>query len=175
MAAGPAISRTKAAPGLSPFKTRDIAMGMEPVAQTYIGTATTIIASIASNGRSLSDTRNWSGTYTVISAATTNPMTSHLPTLATMSTNPYLTAAHNRAAMPVWLSLPSEWQQSPHTSVQEAEVSFPESATCFCLSLSNALTQTPPTKPPTRAAMGRITAIGNPSSEYVAAMLSTPV
>ena len=38
--AGPAISSTSAAPGVSPFSMSATAMGMLPVAQTYIGMET---------------------------------------------------------------------------------------------------------------------------------------
>ena len=37
--AGPAIKKAKAAPGLKPAEIRATAIGMEPVAQTYIGMA----------------------------------------------------------------------------------------------------------------------------------------
>ena len=43
LAAGPAISSTSAVPGESPFNMSDRAMGIDPVAQTYIGTATATI------------------------------------------------------------------------------------------------------------------------------------
>ncbi len=75
-------------PGESPLSISDIAMGIEPVAHTYIGTATATTASIASSGCSLRLRKRLSGTNTVIKAATTRPITSHLPTLATMSTSP---------------------------------------------------------------------------------------
>ena len=50
LAVGPAIRRTKATPGVSPLSISDIAMGIDPVAQTYMGIATRIMASIASMG-----------------------------------------------------------------------------------------------------------------------------
>lgn len=49
-AAGPAMRRTKAAPGLSPLSISERAIGMEPVEHTYIGTATITTAIIDNNG-----------------------------------------------------------------------------------------------------------------------------
>ena len=48
--AGPAIRRTNAAPGERPFNIKAAAIGMEPVAQTYIGTETASTISIVSKG-----------------------------------------------------------------------------------------------------------------------------
>lgn len=41
LAAGPAIRRTSAVPGDKPFSIRDKAIGIDPVAHTYIGIAIT--------------------------------------------------------------------------------------------------------------------------------------
>ncbi len=46
LAAGPAISKTSAVPGDKPFITNDKAIGIEPVAHTYIGMAITSTAII---------------------------------------------------------------------------------------------------------------------------------
>ena len=50
LAAGPAMSSTNATPGLNPLSIRDIAMGIDPVAHTYMGTATSTIVTIAISG-----------------------------------------------------------------------------------------------------------------------------
>ena len=50
LVAGPAINSTRAAPGVIPFATRASASGMEPVAQVYIGIASTRTASMQSSG-----------------------------------------------------------------------------------------------------------------------------
>ncbi len=88
LAAGPAISKTNATPGLRPLSISDIAIGIDPVAHTYMGTATSIMTPIARRGYRLRLKNSWSGTSTVIRAAMTRPITSHLPTLATISTSP---------------------------------------------------------------------------------------
>lgn len=50
LAAGPAMSSTNAQPGDMPLSTRAAAMGMEPVAQIYMGTAMSKITSMLSSG-----------------------------------------------------------------------------------------------------------------------------
>ena len=87
-AAGPAISSTKAVPGESPLSTSDRAMGIEPVAQTYIGTAMTSTAIIDSSGLSPSAEKKSAGTYTVMIAAMMSPATSQPPMLPTRSMKP---------------------------------------------------------------------------------------
>ena len=87
-AAGPAIRSTNATPGVRPLSISDNAIGIEPVAQIYIGTATATITSMASSGYALRERKRVSGTATVIMAAITSPITSHLPTDPTMSTMP---------------------------------------------------------------------------------------
>ena len=49
---------------------------------------------MASSGYSARLRKSESGTATVITAATNSPITSHLPTDATISVRPYFTAAH---------------------------------------------------------------------------------
>ena len=49
LAAGPAISITKAMPGERPLSMRDRAIGMDPVAHIYIGIATITTAIMASS------------------------------------------------------------------------------------------------------------------------------
>ena len=71
-----------------PLSINDNAMGIEPVAHTYIGTAITSTASIDNNGVEPSTEKNPAGTYTVINAAINSPMTSHPPILPTKSINP---------------------------------------------------------------------------------------
>jgi len=88
LTAGPAISNTKATPGVRPFSISDRAMGMEPVAQIYMGTAITTTASMASRGYRARPTKRSSGTNTVMRAAMISPITSHLPMLSTMLMKP---------------------------------------------------------------------------------------
>ena len=88
LAAGPAISSTNAVPGESPLSTKERAMGMEPVAQTYIGMAIISTAIMESNGRLPNTEKKSAGTYTVIRAAIISPVTSQPPMLPTKSMNP---------------------------------------------------------------------------------------
>jgi len=48
--AGPAIKKIKPAPGVIPFNISEAAMGMEPVAHTYIGMEIMSIIGYANNG-----------------------------------------------------------------------------------------------------------------------------
>ena len=87
-AAGPAISNTSAVPGDSPLIISDKAMGMEPVAHTYMGMAITSTVTIDNKGLLPMTAKKSAGTYTVISAAMTRPATSQPPMLPTRSMNP---------------------------------------------------------------------------------------
>ena len=87
--AGPAISNTSAAPGVSPFIIRATAMGMLPVAQTYIGMLMHSTSRMLRRELSLKTSNHWSGTNVVIIPATTKPTTSHLPISTIISTKPY--------------------------------------------------------------------------------------
>ena len=51
LAAGPAMSRTRAQPGDMPLSMSAAAMGMDPVAQTYMGTATSTMMNMFSKGQ----------------------------------------------------------------------------------------------------------------------------
>ena len=84
--AGPAISMTRAAPGVRPFIINATAMGMLPVAQRYIGTDRHNTNNIDMRLLSLNSSKQLSGTATVSTPATTNPTTSHFPTLSIIST-----------------------------------------------------------------------------------------
>ena len=99
--AGPAIRKTKAAPGVNPFNISAAAMGMEPVAQTYIGMANSKTANISSNGLSAKETSQDSGNATEISAAITKPVIMCPPMSCIISTNPY------RRARIIFLQHPS--------------------------------------------------------------------
>ena len=77
--AGPAISITSAAPGDRPFMMSAAATGILPVEQIYIGTATTRITSICSNGWLPKCRKNSSGIATWMRAATSRPMTNRPP------------------------------------------------------------------------------------------------
>lgn len=84
--AGPAISSTSAAPGVSPFIISATAIGMLPVAHIYIGMAMQSTSSMLRNVLPLKISKKVSGTNTVINPAITNPMTSHLPMSCIIST-----------------------------------------------------------------------------------------
>ena len=84
--AGPAISNTRAVPGDRPFSIRVMAMGIEPVAQRYIGMAHTNTNNMLSRGVSAKSAKNEFGTKTVMSPAMINPMTNHLPMSCIIST-----------------------------------------------------------------------------------------
>ena len=75
--AGPAISNTNAAPGVSPFIISATAIGILPVAHIYIGMAMHKTKSILSNVLSLNTAKKSFGTNTVIRPATIKPITSH--------------------------------------------------------------------------------------------------
>ena len=77
LAAGPAINKTSAVPGLKPLSINATAMGMEPVAHRYIGIAHTSTSNMLNRGLSAKDMKKLSGTNTVISPATIRPMMSH--------------------------------------------------------------------------------------------------
>ena len=98
LAAGPAISSTRAAPGVNPLSISERAIGIEPVAQTYIGTDSASTTSILSRGYCAKAAKKSSGTHTVIRVATTSPITSHRPMLFIMSIKPYRKAS---SALPV--------------------------------------------------------------------------
>ena len=84
--AGPAISSTMAAPGVSPFSIRATAMGIEPVAHRYIGMDMASTSSIEASVLSRKSVKALSGKASVITAATTMPTTSHLPMSSIIST-----------------------------------------------------------------------------------------
>lgn len=137
----------------------DIAMGIDPVAHTYIGTATATITSMASRGYSARLRKSESGTATVITAATTSPITSHLPTDATISVRPYFTAAHILLMKPRGASASAAlWQQPSLQAVADAVTGMSLSP-----SLSLRSTAIPPATEPTSAAMGLTMANGRPS------------
>ena len=73
LVAGPAISRTRAAPGVIPFSTRASASGMEPVAQVYMGMASTRTTIMQSNGYSCRKRKKSSGTNAAMSAPSRSP------------------------------------------------------------------------------------------------------
>ena len=77
--AGPAISRTKAAPGVNPLSIRATAIGILPVAHRYIGIEKHSTSSMLAKELSLNISKNESGTNTVIRPATIKPIISHLP------------------------------------------------------------------------------------------------
>lgn len=93
LAAGPAIRSTRAVPGERPFIIKDKAIGMEPVAQTYIGIAIIRTAIIENIGLLPTTEKKSAGTYTVISAAIISPPVSHPPMLPTRSMYPYFRAS----------------------------------------------------------------------------------
>ena len=84
--AGPAINKTKAAPGDKPFSIRATAIGIEPVAHKYIGKAKSNTNSILSRELSANKAKNSFGTATVIIPATTRPIIRYLPISCIIST-----------------------------------------------------------------------------------------
>ena len=77
--AGPAISRTRAAPGVRPFIIRARAMGMLPVAHRYIGILNSRTNSMLYKVFPWNAVNQASGTAAVMMPAITRPITSHLP------------------------------------------------------------------------------------------------
>ena len=72
--AGPTIRNTNAAPGVRPFATRDAAIGIDAVEQTYMGNPTSTIADIASQSLPpKAVAKKSAGTQTVMTAETARP------------------------------------------------------------------------------------------------------
>ncbi len=69
LVAGPASRKTRAAPGLSPFNIKAAAMGVDDVAQTYIGIPAINMTSIDKNLWSLAQRVKSSGKKKVITPA----------------------------------------------------------------------------------------------------------
>ena len=90
LVAGPAISRTRAAPGANPFINKTAAMGMDPVAHIYNGTEAAIISSMARYSLVIVLVKKSPGIRTESNAATSIPITNHLEISWINSTNPYL-------------------------------------------------------------------------------------
>ena len=86
--AGPAISKTSAAPGVRPFIMSATAMGMLPVAQIYMGIAMQRTSSMLRSVLSLKTSKRLSGTKTVINPAISSPMNNHFPMSPSISTKP---------------------------------------------------------------------------------------
>ena len=63
-------------------------MGIDPVAQRYIGTEMASTSSIEASVLSRKSVKALSGKASVITAATTMPTTSHLPMSSIISTKP---------------------------------------------------------------------------------------
>ena len=84
--AGPAISRTKAAPGVSPFIISAKAMGILPVAHRYMGMLKSRTKSMLYNVLPWNAMNHSSGTAAVMMPAMTSPITSHLPISSIIST-----------------------------------------------------------------------------------------
>ena len=74
LVAGPARRNTRAAPGFSPFRMSAAAMGVEEVAQTYMGSPTSNITSMDKKLCSLAQTVRSSGKKKVIRPAIKIPM-----------------------------------------------------------------------------------------------------
>ena len=84
--AGPAISNTNAAPGVSPLSISATAIGIDPVAQRYIGMAIASTSNIDAHVLPWNTEKRLSGTSTVIAPAAMMPITSHLPMSSIIST-----------------------------------------------------------------------------------------
>ena len=158
--AGPAIKRTRAAPGVSPLSISATAIGMLPVAQTYIGIAIARTSSIEAKVLPWNMLNQDSGTRTVINPATSRPMASHFPMSPIISTKAYSNASTHLAEN-VFFSSTSLLQDSP----QHCPGSF----------RSEIFTSPPPNTEVSNAAIGLAIANGSPIRLYVAMMESTPV
>ncbi len=79
LVAGPAIKNTSAAPGETPFINKTAAIGIEPVAQMYIGTEAAKTTRISNSPNPLKELKKSAGSKTEISAAIKNPRINHLP------------------------------------------------------------------------------------------------
>jgi hypothetical protein len=75
--AGPARRKTRAAPGLAPFRIRAAAIGVEAVAQMYNGIPTPSITSIDGRPPPAYLVTTSSGMIDVISPARSNPTRNH--------------------------------------------------------------------------------------------------
>jgi hypothetical protein len=84
--AGPAISSTSAVPGDNPLSIRATAMGIEPVAQRYIGIARASTSSILNSELCAKTSKKELGTNTVMSPAMTSPIVNHFPMSCIIST-----------------------------------------------------------------------------------------
>ena len=92
LVAGPAIKNINAAPGVMPLAISTTAIGIDAVAQTYIGSDT---ASIIVYWIKLLEEKcsaiNWGGIKIAIAAATTSPCVRGIAISAGKVKNPYLT------------------------------------------------------------------------------------
>ena len=79
LAAGPATKNTNAVPGDKPLSINAAAIGIEPMAQTYIGIATIKTINIVTIEGSFKSAKNESGRNTVINVLIIKPITNHLP------------------------------------------------------------------------------------------------
>lgn len=86
LVAGPAIRNTKAVPGDRPFIIKAVAIGIEPMAHTYMGIATNKTINMVIKGGRLREVKNESGTNTVIKAPIIKPKVSHFPMFCIKST-----------------------------------------------------------------------------------------
>ena len=77
--AGPTIRSIRPAPGVRPFMISATAIGMEPVAQRYIGNTRTRTRSIDATVFPRKTVKNESGINAVIRPAMRRPITSHFP------------------------------------------------------------------------------------------------
>ena len=76
--AGPTNKNTSAAPGLTPFKIKAAAIGVDAVAQIYNGTPTISISSMAGKPEPRYLLKISSGIKTVINPASSRPNINHL-------------------------------------------------------------------------------------------------
>ena len=77
--AGPAMSNTNAAPGVSPFIMSATAMGILPVAQRYMGIVIKSTNSMLEKVLSLKIAKYSVGMRVVMAPAMSRPTTNHLP------------------------------------------------------------------------------------------------
>ncbi len=149
LVAGPAISRTRAAPGLSPFSISTAAIGTEAVAHIYTGMAASSIISISSISLDVVPAKKLSGMKTARRAAITSPIISHPIISCRNSTKEYLNISFSFGKNPFGRAL--LLSLSPVSSTFSLRVKL--------------FVRNPPEIPVNRATIGLIIAKGNPRRE----------
>ncbi len=168
--AGPAISSTKAAPGVSPLSIKATAMGMDPVAQRYMGNEKSRTKSILIKELPAKRAKNSSGTSMVMAPATTKPIKSHLPMSCIISTKAYRRASTMRlrkrlGSAEAAVDSPDRLEAEEMPDFCEADDGANPPDGAVAAESSNQSTNHPPPNAVIRATTGRIRAKGSPSRE----------